>query len=516
MNRTIVFLNNDNKIRKIVSQKLNEVADNFGFEVVSISDPVVLRERLKELSLKAVFLNEGLLENFRDTIGDDFVHRLPVFLIIREKYEFDELPDFIYGLIVSTLPSDLLEKTLFYSLKTALLVDEVSKKKEIVDPEYLKKLISDSVHSINNILTGMQGYAELAQLNPDDNKLIEDSLKIVIDSANKVKLELKNFRAFVRVEAPQFEEVDVQEVLEEALSLVRNELEAGGIEVDLNIQAGGYIRADHSQMTQVLFNILYDLACSIKEGGKISIYGNAENNSYIFNLSSSDISMDMDEVEEIKKILSEPFIIMKDEEGLGKIEKRSVLSICNRIVYNHLGKIDFSYDKRKGLNYTITLPLTIKEVVSVPSEELKQIGKKDEVSYVESARSAGDVEALDMDILVVDDEEYIRNTIHYFFSEKGCRVIQAEDGEYALDLASKQGFDIIFMDYLMPKMGGLEAAKKIKKLNSEAKIVFITGRESIDLKKFHKEGVYGIIKKPFDLEELLNIAKKVALEKGLI
>lgn len=514
MDGTVVIINDDKKIEELILPGIGSVAEKLGLETSQLSTPSDLIKMLNELSPKAIFLDERLIKEFKEILSNERVSRIPVFLLVKDPNAGVGLPDFLSGIVFLDLPRRVLNKTLYYSLKTALIIDEINKKRLIVDPEYLRKLISDSVHSINNILTGMQGYAELAQMNPDDRKLIEDSLKVVIDSANKVKLELKNFRAFVRVEAPQYEEVDIRDVVQEALSLVKNELDANGIDVKVNLQSGGLIHADYSQITQVLFNILYDLANVINEGGQLSISGRAEDSNYIFNISSNSIDMSSEEVRTIRKILSEPYIVMKDEEGLGKIEERSVLSICNRIIYNHMGRIDFSYNKRGGLSYSISLPMVMKEVVSV--QRGKVVLEEKRGAVLAKAMSAGEVESLDMDVLVVDDEEYIRNTIHYFFSEKGCRVIQAEDGEYALDLASKQGFDIIFMDYLMPKMGGLEAAKRIKKLNSNAKIVFITGRETIDRREFQKAGVYGIIKKPFDLRELLNIAKKVALEKGLI
>jgi DNA-binding response OmpR family regulator len=123
---------------------------------------------------------------------------------------------------------------------------------------------------------------------------------------------------------------------------------------------------------------------------------------------------------------------------------------------------------------------------------------------------------LDMDILIVDDEEYVRNTLYYFFTRKGCRVTLAEDGEFGLRIAAKQQFDLIFMDYLMPRMGGIEACRRISEMNSDVKIVIITGRESLDEKELQGAGVYACIRKPFEIKDLYAIARKVAMERGII
>jgi CheY-like chemotaxis protein len=126
------------------------------------------------------------------------------------------------------------------------------------------------------------------------------------------------------------------------------------------------------------------------------------------------------------------------------------------------------------------------------------------------------IDNLDMDILIVDDEEYVRNTIYYLFDKRGCRVTLAEDGEFGLTMAKQKPFDLVFMDYLMPKMGGVEAARKIHEHNKDVKIVFITGRDSLDEDELFKAGVYAFIRKPFEMKELFEIAKKVAMEKGLV
>jgi CheY-like chemotaxis protein len=214
--------------------------------------------------------------------------------------------------------------------------------------------------------------------------------------------------------------------------------------------------------------------------------------------------MSDDEFASYKNIFNLEVPLLQSADQEGKIDYRSILSICSRIVKNHGGKIDLSRTKKGDVVYTVELPLLQEKEKESALEKMYE-----EVVYE-------NINNLDMDILVVDDEEYVRNTIYYFFDKKGCRVTVAEDGEYGFDIAKNKPFDLIFMDYLMPKMGGMESARKIMEKNKDVRIVFITGRESLDEDDLYKAGIYACIKKPFEMKDLFDIAKRIAFQKGIV
>ena len=216
-----------------------------------------------------------------------------------------------------------------------------------------------------------------------------------------------------------------------------------------------------------------------------------------------DYDIDDEDFHSLERIFAVDEPILKVDSKEGRIENRNVLSICNHIIHNHKGSIVVGKENKTKLTYTIELPIL--------KEDLTRETEKAEVRHAYET-----ISNLDMDILIVDDEEYVRNTMYYFFDKKGCRVTLAEDGEFGLKVAKEKPFDLIFMDYLMPKMGGFEAARKILENNRDVKIVFITGRVSLDEDELYKSGVYDCIKKPFEMNELYEIAKKVALEKGIV
>lgn len=85
-----------------------------------------------------------------------------------------------------------------------------------------------------------------------------------------------------------------------------------------------------------------------------------------------------------------------------------------------------------------------------------------------------------MDILIIDDERSIRNTLKDILETEGYSVAVAEDGAKALDLLKVEKFDLIFCDVKMPKMDGIEVLTNIKKENPEQTVVMISGHGTID------------------------------------
>jgi len=370
--------------------------------------------------------------------------------------------------------------------------------------EFSRMLLSETAHAINNILTGMQGYAELAQLNPNDKKLIQDSFHVVLDSAYRVRHEIKNLRAFFRIENPYLEPVSLHEVIRETTGLLRTPIKTKQIKLEQIINGDVKIKGDYDQLVQVLFNLLSDVVNNLGEKQSLSLTLNRNEREAVISCTGNGYMLDEKDFISIQRLFAfnQPVLKMNSKEG--KIENRNVLSICNRIIHNHGGEIQVERNQKGDIVFTMQLPV---QKVTAEAEAVVETEAKHAYAYIDN---------LDMEILVVDDEEYVRNTIYYYFDKKGCRVTLAEDGEFGLKVAKEKPFDLIFMDYLMPKMGGVEAAQKILENNSEAKIVFITGREPLDEEQLYNSGVYACIKKPFEMSDLYDIAKKVALQKGIV
>lgn len=115
-------------------------------------------------------------------------------------------------------------------------------------------------------------------------------------------------------------------------------------------------------------------------------------------------------------------------------------------------------------------------------------------------------------ILVVDDEAVIRNLFKRILETKGHQVTMAKDGSEALDKIKEEPFDVIFLDIVMPGIGGLKACQTIERINPEVKIVMMTGygaEAEEEIKRSLAAGAYECLYKPFTIKELLDTLEKV-------
>lgn len=115
-----------------------------------------------------------------------------------------------------------------------------------------------------------------------------------------------------------------------------------------------------------------------------------------------------------------------------------------------------------------------------------------------------------MNILVIDDEDNIREIISDILTDENHNVMVAEDGIKGLDIISKNKIDLCFLDVWMPNMGGIEVLKKIKENYPDIQVVMISGHAKIDLAvSATKIGAYDFLEKPLTMEKLLGLVKSI-------
>lgn len=117
-------------------------------------------------------------------------------------------------------------------------------------------------------------------------------------------------------------------------------------------------------------------------------------------------------------------------------------------------------------------------------------------------------------VMVVDDDAKIRRLVKAVLSRAGYDVVEAADGEEALDLLDHTPPDLIVMDVVMPKMDGRRLAEEVRRRDATLPLIVVTGLESADnAVEMMRNGVYDFIAKPFTAERLAASVKK-ALEGG--
>ena len=112
-------------------------------------------------------------------------------------------------------------------------------------------------------------------------------------------------------------------------------------------------------------------------------------------------------------------------------------------------------------------------------------------------------------VLIVDDDPNFSNTLSKILQKKGYVTTIAENGQCAVDLVKEKSFNVILMDVKMPVMDGIEAYKKIKQIRKDEIVIFMTAFSAEDLiKETVKAGAYAMIKKPFDIDTIINMIEK--------
>lgn len=116
-------------------------------------------------------------------------------------------------------------------------------------------------------------------------------------------------------------------------------------------------------------------------------------------------------------------------------------------------------------------------------------------------------------VLVVDDEEGIRETLSGIFEDEGCSIVTANSGEEALDLLKEQNPDLILLDIWLPGIDGIKTLEEIKVIRPDLPVIMISGHGNIELAvKATRLGAYDFLEKPLSLERVLLVSKR-ALER---
>src|SRR5665648_1086361 len=119
-------------------------------------------------------------------------------------------------------------------------------------------------------------------------------------------------------------------------------------------------------------------------------------------------------------------------------------------------------------------------------------------------------------ILIVDDEESVRDSLYNWFLEDGFRVECAENAKKALTILESDQFDIILADIKMPGMDGLEMLRRIKSLKPDAIVIVMTAFATVDTAvKALKDGAYDYVTKPFDPDDLTHLIRNAKKQISL-
>ncbi len=349
-------------------------------------------------------------------------------------------------------------------------------------------------HDFNNILTGLFGNIELAKMNISKKHKAYPYIKTADKVLHRTIRLTKQLLTFARGGDPILDSVNIKRLVETSISRV---LSGSNINVEIDLQENlREIQADEEQIGQVISNLLINAKEAMAGEGRICI--KAENISNTTDNINGSLSGDFVRLyirdegsgisDEIIGKMFDPYFSTKETgNGLGLATSHSIIS-------RHNGHISAESEPGAGALFTILLP--------VGKQPLKQ---SDQVS----GGADKNTELPAVNILIMDDEEIVRNVAAAMLEKSGSTVEFASAGEEAVNKyisAGKAGrpFDVVFMDLVIPGgMGGKEAVKRILAVNPEANVIVSSGYSTDPvLANFREYGFKGRIIKPFKMANL--------------
>ena len=359
----------------------------------------------------------------------------------------------------------------------------------LLQSEKLKSLgimASGIAHDFNNILTIISGKVQLLKIGNEDNKELTDELSIIRRATNDGAEIASRMLKFTKTtkDTTGFVLFDSRDLINQAIDFTmprwKNMAQANGINYHIDkegIKEVPAILCNPTELRGVFINIINNALDAMPDGGCIS-FGTWSKEDTVF-ISISDTGEGM--LEEVKKSIFEPFFTTKLAVGTGLGR-----SISYGIIIGHGGQIDVESEVEQGTTFTLQFPTGIKTASPKVSPKLEQEIKSENLS-----------------IMVVDDDEDIRNILDKFLSMSGHKVKVVDNGAEAIKLAKKENFNLVLCDMAMPEVFGYDVIKALNELEKRPKIGIITGWGE-KLKPLENGGlkVDFIIKKPFDFSEL--------------
>jgi PAS domain S-box-containing protein len=367
--------------------------------------------------------------------------------------------------------------------------------------EAVGQLAGGIAHDFNNILSAILGYGSLLQMKIDKDDPLRAYVDQIIASSHRAAHLTHSILAFSRKQIINPKPIDLNEVIGRVekllLRLIGEDIELKTILTPPELP----VMADSGQIEQVLINLCTNARDAMPHGGFLLIetrviecdeqfvkahpYGKPGTYA-LFSVSDTGIGMD----DKMKEKIFEPFFTTKETgkgTGLG-------LSIVYGIVKQHGGYINVYSELGKGSTFKIYLPIltsAIKKSESAPS--------------IPAARGTETV-------LMAEDDAAVRTIAREVFEQFGYTVIEARDGEDAVNKfrEHRDSIALLVLDVLMPKKNGKDAYEEIKKIRPGVKVIFTSGYTADIL---HKKGILEegttFLSKPISTNEFIRMVRTV-------
>lgn len=383
------------------------------------------------------------------------------------------------------------------------MVENISSRKEIEDQlrqsqkmDAFGQLAGGVAHDFNNLIMAINAYSEISLAQLPATEGLRANLEEIIQAGTRAAALTRQLLAFSRKQALRPKVIDLGNVVDNLNKMLRRMI-GENIKLVTSVEGKlGKVLADPSQIEQIIVNLAVNARDAMPKGGKLmielsSVYLDKEYARYhlavtpgqYVMLAVSDTGCGMSKA--VQQRIFEPFFTTKEVgkgTGLG-------LSTVYGIVKQSGGDIWVYSEEGVGTKFKIYLPR-----VDQPAE--------DDRARIEVKEPVGGTET----ILLVEDDDVVRNVILRILRARGYDVLVAREGREALLLAEQhsRAIQLLLTDVIMPKMGGRELYEELRRKRPQMKVLYMSGYsgDSIVHHGVLDEGIM-LIEKPFTMDELL-------------
>ncbi len=376
--------------------------------------------------------------------------------------------------------------------------DSEEVKRQLIQAQKLEsigQLAGGVAHDFNNLLVVIQGYVDLAEELVTDNRELSEYHGHIRSSAERAADLTRQLLSFSRRQIMDTKPINLNELILNIGHLLQRLLPES-IQFDFIPGSSlGTIEGDQSQLEQAVVNLAVNARDAMPEGGKLTI--ETENividQSYVEShpwagvgryvlLRVSDTGIGIPE--EAQDRVFEPFYTTKPEglgTGLG-------LSVLFGVVKQHGGFTHLYSEPGKGTEFRIYLPIVERSASSLERKLVRGVTRGTET------------------ILLVEDDELVRDLATTFLGRAGYKIIPAEDGEIALEKFRQysDSISLVILDVVLPKAGGREVMEEIHKIRPDTRILFTSGYSVNGIHtNFILEDNLVLLQKPYSRDDLL-------------
>jgi PAS domain S-box-containing protein len=371
--------------------------------------------------------------------------------------------------------------------------------------ESLGVLAGGVAHDFNNLLGSILADTELLLADLPSGSIARDGINRINSVAVRASEIVRELMTFAGQESPSFEPLDVSGVVREMLELLRVSISKHAVlRIDL-ADSLPTIMANASQLRQIVMNLILNASESLGEaGGAITVTselftvardtvqrGDLSEGKYV-RLTVSDTGCGM--TRELQDKIFDPFFTTKfTGRGLG-------LAAVQGIVRGHRGAIQLTSAPGTGTRFEIFLPCS-------QGAALPPAGTDESEALREAPPLSGVV-------LVVEDEEVLRNAVCKMLRKKGFSVLEAADGHAALEVfrATSPSVGVILLDMTLPGISGRKLFEELRRIRPDVRVILTTAySKEMAANAVGSPQAWGFIRKPYHIADLVALLQSAQI-----